>query len=58
MMLRQSKSSLPLLFGLVYVEETFDAHKIIHLLSYIFFPPSQSAYGHVSSSGPTECDKK
>ena len=58
MMLRQSKSSLPLLFGLVYVEETFDAHKIIYLLSYIFSPPSQSAHGHMTSSGPTECDEK
>lgn len=49
--MRQNKSSLPLLFGLVYVEETVDAHKIIHLLSYIFYPPSQLVYGHMSSSG-------
>ena len=51
MMMFEDETLVPLMFGLIYVEEAIDAYKIIHLLSRIFYTLWQLAAGHLSTSG-------
>lgn len=50
-MMGERRILIALLFGLVYVEETVDTHKIIHLLPNLLYKPLQVADGYLSTSG-------
>lgn len=51
MIMFEYETLLPLMFGLICVEEAIDAHKIIYLLSKNFYTLLQLADGYLSTSG-------